>query len=87
MTKEKKVSKKQKEKEKETKDEQSGSRSSKWSEADDTKMIEKMTQQKAEGYWGDNNPKPTVWGICLTALAGSELESSGAPKNLTTIKS
>jgi hypothetical protein len=50
-------------------------------------MIETMTWQKAEGYWGDNNPKPTMWVICLKDLAGSKLESSGAPKGLTTIKS
>ena len=37
--------------------------------------------------WGDNNPKASMWQACLTALAGSEKESSGALKGVTILKS
>jgi hypothetical protein len=50
-------------------------------------LIETMTQQKANGYWGDNNPKLTAWVACQKALEGSELESGGAPKSMGAIKS
>jgi hypothetical protein len=42
-------------------EEASGSGSSKWSKADDAVPIETLTGQKEVGYWGDNNPKLTVW--------------------------
>jgi len=69
------------------KDEQTGGENSKWSEADDALLVETMTLQKAEGGWGDNNPKPIAWTACEKALAGSEKESGGARKGITVLKS
>src|ERR1700677_180220 len=57
------------------KDEQTGGENSKWSEADAALLVETMTLQKAEGGWGDNNPKPIAWTACEKALARSEKES------------
>jgi hypothetical protein len=48
--------------------EQSESGSSKWSDADNAMLIKTMTRQKANGYWGDNNPKLTAWVACVTNL-------------------
>lgn len=69
------------------KDEQTGGENSKWSEADDALLVETMTLQKAEGGWGDNNPKPIAWTACEKALARSEKESGGACKGITVLKS
>ena len=67
--------------------EDSGNKNSKWSEADEALLIHTLTEQKVDGHWGDNNPKATAWQACLTALAGSEKESGGAPKGVTILKS
>ena len=67
--------------------EDSGNENSKWSKADEALLIHTLTEQKADGHWGDNNPKATTWQACLTALAGSEKESGGAPKGVTVLKS
>ena len=69
------------------KDEESGGGNAKWSDADDALLVATMTTQKADSYWGDNNPKAVVWTACEKALAGSEKESGGAPKNIGVLKS
>ena len=69
------------------KDEESGGGSTKWSDADNALLVATMTTQKVEGYWGDNNLKSVAWTACEKALARSEKESSGAPKNIGVLKS
>lgn len=57
-----------------------------WSSADEKVLVQIMKQAKADGDWGDNNPKKNVWTDCEKALAGSEKISGGAPKNQGAIK-
>ena len=66
---------------------QKGKGKSKWSEADEALLVQTLTDQKVDGYWGDNNPKATAWQACLVALAGSKKESGGAPKGINVLKS
>ena len=51
-----------------------------WSTADDTTMVQVLTEQQAAGNQADNNWKSVVWNACAEALSGSEDTSGGAPK-------
>ena len=57
-----------------------------WRREDEATLVRILKQQKASGNWGDNNPKKVAWTVCETALTGSEVMSSGAPKTLVSIK-
>ena len=74
--------KKESKKKEKAKDDESGGRNSKWTKANDTVLIDALTQQKVEDNWGDNNPKLKAWVACIEALARSKIESSGVPKGL-----
>ena len=54
--------------------------STKWTNADDAILVTTLTKEKANGKWGNNNPKKVVWAACKLALQGSERQSGGAPK-------
>lgn len=60
--------------------------SSKWTDADDATLVQTLTKEKADGNWGDNNPKKCAWTACEKALRGSEEASGGAPKLEASIK-
>jgi hypothetical protein len=67
------------------KDRTTGS-SATWTSADEVILVQTLKEAKAEGDWGDNNPKKNVWTTCERALVGSEKISGGAPKNQGAIK-
>jgi hypothetical protein len=77
--------KKAKDKDKD-KDKCAASSAATWSPADETVLVQTLKQAKADGDWGDNNPKKNVWTDCEKALAGSEKISGGGPKNQGAIK-
>jgi hypothetical protein len=57
-----------------------------WSRDDEAKLVQAMMRQKELGNFGDNNPRKIAWTACETALAGSEIISGGAAKNIGSIK-
>jgi hypothetical protein len=59
----------------------------KWTTADEAKLIEVLVKEKRMGSWGDNNPKPSAYTAAEVALAGSEKRSGGPPKTVSAIKS
>lgn len=59
----------------------------KWSQADDTLLVNTLASEKNKGSWGDNNPKGPSWIECVKALAGSEKQSGGISKRPDAIKS
>lgn len=64
----------------------SSAASATWTPADEVILVQTLKAAKAEGDWGDNNPKKNVWTDCERALVGSEKISRGAPKNQGAIK-
>ena len=52
----------------------------KWSAADDSTLIQVLTDQQAAGNQADNTWKGSVWQTASQELAGSELITGGAPK-------
>jgi hypothetical protein len=61
--------------------------SRKWTTADEATLLQTLRSEKANGSWGDNNPKPSAYTACELALAGSEKVSGGGPKGVSAIKS
>jgi hypothetical protein len=59
----------------------------KWTTADEATLLLTLCNEKSNGSWGDNNPKPSAYTACELALAGSEKISGGGPKVLSAIKS
>lgn len=55
----------------------------KWSAADDTTLIQVLTNQQAAGNQADNAWKGSVWQAASQELAGSEAISGGGPKTLS----
>ena len=47
------------------------SKKTKWSSADEAMLVETLAAEKANGNWGDNNPKPVAWTAVVNALRGS----------------
>jgi hypothetical protein len=58
-----------------------------WNLADEASLVHTLLEQRNNGNWGDNNPKPIVWTACEAMLAGSENKSGGLPKTIPAIKS
>jgi hypothetical protein len=59
----------------------------KWTVADEATLLQTLRGEKANGSWGDNNPKPSAYTACELALAGSEKVSGGGSKGVSAIKS
>jgi hypothetical protein len=57
-----------------------------WTLADDTLLINTLTEQKIARNWGDNNPKKKVWTACKIKLEGSEKRSGGLAKGEGALK-
>jgi hypothetical protein len=61
--------------------------STRWTSADEALLVQTLQIQKADGNWGDNNPKPTAYTACEAALSGGEKLSGGSAKSVQAIKS
>ena len=57
-----------------------------WNNDDEATLVCTLKRTKDEKKWGDNNPKPIVWTICVEALHGSEKISGGTAKDVNAIK-
>jgi hypothetical protein len=57
-----------------------------WTRDDEATLVRALKKAKEEGKWGDNNPAPAAWTICVGMLYGSEKASGGVAKDAKVIK-